>query len=315
MGKSQSIKLTLNKKADKKTTISVKSSNAKVAKVSKSSVTVKKGKKVSTAFKVTGKKAGNATITVSFTNSKGKKVSKKISVKVVNKAAADDTKTPTDDTKTPTEDTTVTEATATTTAEVASALANTKLTKLTIATEEAANIEIPAGDYSKVALVVNASKASVKNAGTFKSIQIDAIAANTWYEKAVGNVITVIAKIARIVAQKGSSIKSVTVAAAGTKAATDVVKIEAEAGSTVSTIDVARDGEMKTNRRREYLKLAFDKFEAKAEADHAETFIGYDGKNSIHYFSEDWVGRLMGVMDKSDEMYGRVKDCYDRMKS
>ena len=37
---------------------------------------------------------------------------------------------------------------------------------------------------------------------------IQTIAPNTWVEKAVGNVFTVIAKIARIVAQSGAKISS-----------------------------------------------------------------------------------------------------------
>lgn len=83
-GKSSSaIRLTLNKKATKDVTISIKSSNTKVAKVTKSKVAVKKGQKAAaTTFRIKGVKTGNAKVTVSLTNSKGKKVKKVISVTV-----------------------------------------------------------------------------------------------------------------------------------------------------------------------------------------------------------------------------------------
>lgn len=74
-----------------------------------------------------------------------------------------------------------------------------------------------------------------------------------------------------------------------------------------------RDDRISENRCREYLKLAFDKFEEKNHSDHTESFAAYDEKNSIHYFSADWVGRLLDMLDKSDEMYGRVKSCFERM--
>ena len=76
-----------------------------------------------------------------------------------------------------------------------------------------------------------------------------------------------------------------------------------------------RNEELEENRCREYLKLAFDRFEKRVQTDNAESFTEYDEKSSIHYFSADWVRRLLDIMDKSDDMYIRVKNCYDRMAS
>lgn len=76
------IKLTLNKKSKKALKISLKSSNAKVAKVAKK-VIVKKGKK-STEFKITGLKKGTAIVTASFKTSANK--TKKCTIKVIVKA-------------------------------------------------------------------------------------------------------------------------------------------------------------------------------------------------------------------------------------
>ena len=75
-----------------------------------------------------------------------------------------------------------------------------------------------------------------------------------------------------------------------------------------------RNEEAAENRCREYLKLAFDKFEEKIHSDHTESFAAYDEKYSIHYFSADWVGRLLDMLDRSDEMYGRVKSCCERQR-
>jgi hypothetical protein len=90
VGKSTAaITLKLNKKTTKKVTINLKSSNKKVATVSKSKVTIKKGKAgtKSASFKIKGVKKGSTTVVASFVNSKGKTVSKKITVKVTKAAA------------------------------------------------------------------------------------------------------------------------------------------------------------------------------------------------------------------------------------
>ena len=62
-----------------------------------------------------------------------------------------------------------------------------KKTKTILIGKKAKNITIPKGDYSKVDLIVNAPKASITNNATFKSIDIQALAANTWTERAKNN--------------------------------------------------------------------------------------------------------------------------------
>ena len=74
-----------------------------------------------------------------------------------------------------------------------------------------------------------------------------------------------------------------------------------------------RNEEQEENRCRKYLKLAFDKFEEKVKADDIGSFSAYDEKNSIHYFCTDWMGRLLKLLSPFDEMYERVKGCYERM--
>ena len=74
-----------------------------------------------------------------------------------------------------------------------------------------------------------------------------------------------------------------------------------------------RNAEQEENRSREYLKQAFDKFEEKVQRGHIENFEAYDAKNSIHYFCADWMGRLLKLLSPSDEMYEKVKGCYERM--
>ena len=90
---SKAVTLKLSKRADKKVTINVKSLDKTTAKVTKSTVTVKKGQKVSSAFKVKGVKKGTAQILVYFTNSDGKKVSKTITVKVKKASTTDESTT------------------------------------------------------------------------------------------------------------------------------------------------------------------------------------------------------------------------------
>lgn len=74
-----------------------------------------------------------------------------------------------------------------------------------------------------------------------------------------------------------------------------------------------RDNEREEKRCREYLKLAFEKFEEKVEADGIKSFSVYDEKNSIHYFCADWMCRLLKLLNPSDEMYKSVKVCFEEM--
>ena len=104
-------------------------------------------------------------------------------------------------------------------AELDAALANAALTDITIRTDSAVNLTIPAGSHSSVNLTVDAPNASVTNSGVFKSIILASIKADTWTEKAQGNTFRVTASKARIVADTASKIARVIV----TKADADVM--------------------------------------------------------------------------------------------
>ena len=87
--------------------------------------------------------------------------------------------------------------------ELVSALAS-NYANITIKTEEAIDFTIPKGNYEHQSLTVDAPNADVVNHGTFESIQINQIKANTWYEDALNNVLTVNALTSRIVVNEGA---------------------------------------------------------------------------------------------------------------
>jgi len=75
--------------------------------------------------------------------------------------------------------------------ELEAVLATTSLTDLKIATNKKVELSIPEEDYALVDLVVDAPKASITNAGAFRSIDLRSIAADTWTEKGNNNRIEV----------------------------------------------------------------------------------------------------------------------------
>lgn len=104
----------------------------------------------------------------------------------------------------------VTEAEVSTQAELEKALSAASLVslkKLTIRTKDAAKLTIPAGTYSGVALMVDAPACDIENGGVFQSITIQAIKPDTWVEKAVGNVMNVLASAARIIVNQGARLE------------------------------------------------------------------------------------------------------------
>ncbi|MBO6108332.1 MAG: Ig-like domain-containing protein, partial [Eubacterium sp.] len=129
-----------------------------------------------------------------------------------------------------------------------------KKTKLITIGKKAAKINIPKGNYNKTDLIVNAPKASVVNEGTFKSIEIQAIAMNTWHEMGKKNEIAITSKtpvniIVDQIAQikslifKGSAQKQSTVAVAGNVGniiveASISVNIVAEGSANVSRFSI-----------------------------------------------------------------------------
>ena len=65
---------------------------------------------------------------------------------------------------------------------------------ITIKTDEELEFSIRAGKYLNQTLVVDAPNADVKNYGVFKSIEIKQIKGDTWYERAVGNLLKILDK-------------------------------------------------------------------------------------------------------------------------
>lgn len=189
----QKSKLTLKNNTKKWKVVKATSSAKKVVKVYK---TAKK------YAKVKGKSEGKAVITVKVKSAQTNKTKK---LKMTFNVKDNTTPTPTPD---PTPDPTPvqTDATVKNQEELDAALADSNITKITVATEDEAKFVIKEGSYSAVDLIVNAPKADVENSATFKSITINAIKDETWVEKAKGNAIKLLAKLARIIVDKDASL-------------------------------------------------------------------------------------------------------------
>ena len=178
-----------------------------------------------------GKAEGRATVRVNVTTSKRKKNNKKTLRCRVNVVAAPGTSE--DPTKPVTPPAITTEATVGTQAELDSALANKNLTKITVSTTAADKLTIPSGSYQTVDLTVNAPNADIENRGQFKSITIQAIKENTWWEYVTGNRLHMRAKKGRIVLEAGSSLANVTLQEAGAD-----VTIELKGNATIGNISI-----------------------------------------------------------------------------
>ena len=76
-----------------------------------------------------------------------------------------------------------------------------------------------------------------------------------------------------------------------------------------------RDEKMEQNRCREYLSLAFGMFREKVRAEGINTFEEYDKKFSIHYFCQEWLSELLGLLKESGNktLYAEVKKCCKKM--
>ncbi len=153
--------------------------------------------KTTERVKLKGKKVGRATVHMYLETSKRKtNNTKKVACRVNVKAA-----------ETPAVET---EKTVGTQAELDAALANKALTKITVKTAEDVDLKL-SGDHKDVDLEVDAAKADIENSATFKSITIKAIKENTWIEKAIGNLLTILAPKAHVVVEKGFSVKGITI--------------------------------------------------------------------------------------------------------
>ncbi len=96
------------------------------------------------------------------------------------------------------------------------ALLGTGVSRITLKTEEAVTVTIPQGVYQDTKLIVDAPKADIYNNATFSSVDIKNIAANTWYENAVGNLLNILAENSRVVVGK-DAVVSIEVSASGAK--------------------------------------------------------------------------------------------------
>lgn len=162
--------------------------------------------KTEKSFQIQGKKIGRTTVkAVLKTTSRKKHTSKTVRCRVNVIAAEDTAPTPEPEQPTP-----VTEAEVSTQEQLDQALLNASLKKLTIASENAAKFVIPAGSYENVSLIVDTPAADIENSGVFRSVEIRAVKPDTWFEKAVGNVMRVTAKAARIIVNPGAHMKELT---------------------------------------------------------------------------------------------------------
>lgn len=103
----------------------------------------------------------------------------------------------------------VTEKEVSTQEQLNEALSDSSLTKITIASQNAGKFVIAAGTHENVSLAVDAPAADIENSGVFKSIEIRAVKPDTWIEKAVGNVMRITAKAARLVIDPGAQVKEI----------------------------------------------------------------------------------------------------------
>lgn len=180
--------------------------------------------KTTSSVMIKGKSEGRATIRVHLRTSKRKANNTKTlrcRVKVV-------TATPVVDPTTPTQ----TDATVTTQAELDAALKDTKITKITIKPTSAVNFVIGQGTYGNVDLIVDAPQSDITNNATFKSITVENIKPETFFENAAGNTFNWNAASGRFVVSKGASVKAVNITKLSSKVS---IKLD---GGTVSTVNV-----------------------------------------------------------------------------
>lgn len=72
---------------------------------------------------------------------------------------------------------------------------------------------------------------------------------------------------------------------------------------------------MEQNRCKEYLSLAFSLFKEKVKSEGINSFEEYDKKFSIHYFCNEWLSVLLGLLKESGNktLYTEVKKYYKEM--
>ncbi len=96
------------------------------------------------------------------------------------------------------------------------ALLGSGVQKITLKTDKAVDITIPKGEYKNTTLVVDSPNADVHNNGVFAQIDILSIAANSWYENAIGNLLNILSDESRVVIAEGAKVR-IEVSAEGAK--------------------------------------------------------------------------------------------------
>ncbi|SFQ29396.1 hypothetical protein SAMN02910358_01439 [Lachnospiraceae bacterium XBB1006] len=130
------------------------------------------------------------------------------------------------------------------------ALKKKKVKKIKIKTSKKAKFIIPKGNYTAKSIVVDAKNADVVNKGKFKKIEIQAIAKNTWQEKADGNILVINAAAGHIVIPAGCNPAYVIVNSNGSNFTLDIdgnvgkiavngqAKLQLNVNGTIDSIDI-----------------------------------------------------------------------------
>lgn len=168
--------------------------------------------KTQSDFMIKGKSVGRTTVKARLKTSARKKSNTKTVRCRVNVIAANPQVT----------EESTTQAEVSTQADLLKALANRNLKTLAIRTKDAAKFQIPAGTYTGVQLTVDAPASDIENHGVFQSITIYAIKSDTWVEKAVGNIMRVLAETARIVVDQGARLSRMELARTDAKVKLEV---------------------------------------------------------------------------------------------
>lgn len=165
-------------------------------------------KKTASSFMVKGKAAGRTTVKARLRTTERKKYNSKL-VKCQVNVVPNDQETPSvpDVPQVPNAETKKNVATQ---AELDAALADSRLTEITIDTQEKTSLVIPKGTHLDTALVAKAPQADIENNAAFKSIEIQQIASDTWHENASGNTLRISAASARIIVGPGGRIRDIT---------------------------------------------------------------------------------------------------------
>lgn len=91
------------------------------------------------------------------------------------------------------------EAVVSTDREIAYALSKKNLKTLEISSDTTRKLTVPEGNFDDVEMIVNLPNGELENHATFKSIRIENIAEDTYFENAIGNLIKVFSKKSHIV--------------------------------------------------------------------------------------------------------------------